>query len=433
MNTFTNLKFSILILCIAIVGVGCSINSSDSDTATINGSVQEQSSQQKASNYGVEGAVVTAAQVTSQGSIEAIDGVETETNASGEFSLDVDVESAQHIVIMAKKEGKTWRGYLSGHVKNGTNHTLKPLSSESSAETEVFTQLVTSGNADIVQKSDVEAVVSNDVAAEIESNAATASRIAVALKNAAKTRAEYYRETLENNAESTLEATFEALAEAQFQLEAELAASTSAEQRAEAYEVFVHSTANAYVNAGLDVSSSAKVLEMWSRVFVNSLTAVSTEAKEQARMNASLVVATAIDLAVQAEAEASGMSESSQEAIIEAGVKLKSAIQASAGIASEVKTAFEAYKDEVRSTMENDSSFEATVIIQIDSDINASNGAKSTFTSSIATVLDASTVFDIYQNYYNTIETVVETSLTGNSEAEKRAVSQIMILINLAS
>ncbi len=433
MNTFNNLKHSMLILCIAIVGFGCSTNSSDGDTATINGSVQEQSSQQKITNQNVEGAVVTAARVTSEGSIETIDGVKTETDASGEFTLNVDVESAQNVIIIAEKEGTTWSGYLSGHVENGGNFTLKPLNTQSSAETDVFTQLVASGNADIVQKSDVEAVVSNQVAAEIKSNASAANRIAVALKNAAEARAEYYAETLGSNAKSTLDATFDAMAEAQFQLESELAASTSAEQRAEAYEVFVQSTVNAYANAGLEVSSSAKVIEMWSRVFVNSLTAVSSDIKEQSRMNASLVAATAIDLAVQAQAEASGMSESSQEAIIEAGAQLRSAIQASVGVASEVKAAFETYHDEVRSTMENDSSFEATAIIQIDSQINASTGPKSTFKSSIATALDASVIFDIYQSYYSTINTTVETSLTGHNESEIEAASQIMILINLMS
>lgn len=433
MNTFNNVKYSILILCIAIVGFGCSTNSTDDDTATIKGSVQEQTSQQKLSNSNVEGAIVTAARVTADGSIEVIDGAETETNASGEFSLDVDIESAQNIIIMAEKGETTWTGYLSVHVENGGSYTLKPLSAESSAETDVFIQLVASGNADIVHKADVEALVTSQVAAEIKSNASAASRIATALKNAAEARAEYFRETLQSNAESTLEATFEALAEAQFQLEAELAASATAEQRAAAYEVFVNATANAYINAGLDASSSAKVLEMWSRVFVKSLTDVSSEIREQARMNASLVVATAIDLAVQAEAEASGMLESSREVILEAGLQLKSAIQASAGVASEIKAAFEAYKDEVKTAMENDSSFEATVIIQIDAEINASNGAKSTFSTSIASVLDASIVFDVYQNYFSTVKTIVETSLTGNSEAETSAVTQIMILINLTS
>lgn len=433
MNTFNNLKYSILILCIAIVGFGCSTNSSNDDTATINGSVQEQSSQQKVTNQYVEEAVVTAARVTSEGSIETIDGVKTETDASGEFTLNVDVESAQNIVIIAEKEGTTWSGYLSGHVENGGSFILKPLNTESSAETDVFMQLVASGNADIVQKSDVETVVTSQMATEIRSDASAASRIAVALKNAAEARANYYAETLGSSAESRLEATFEAMADAQFQLESELAASTSSEQRTEAYEVFIQSTINAYINAGLETSSSAKVIEMWSRVFVNSLTAISTDIKEQSRMNASLVAAAAIDLAVQAQAEASGMSESSQEAIVEAGVQLRSAIRASIGVASEVKAAFEAYHDEVKSTMENDSSYEATAIIQIDSQINASTGPKTTFKSSIATALDASVVFDIYQSYYNTIKTTVETSLTGHSESEIEAASQIMILINLMS
>lgn len=434
MNTFNNIKYTIITLVIAFTAFGCS-NSSNNSSATINGSVEDGTTQQKAKAgvSGVEGAVVTAAEVTSNGSLQALDGIETETDASGSFSLDIDVESAQHIVIRAEKEGQTWMGYLSGKVENGSNYVLKPLNTESSAETEVFTRLVASGNADIVQKLDVEAVVTNQVASEINASSSYAATIATGLKNAAEARAEFYSDMAQENSEEALEATFEALAEAQFHLESELDASANAEQRAEAYDVFIESTVNAYLNAGLDASSSAKALEMWSRVFVNSITSVSSEVRNDARKNVSLVVAVATDLAVRAEAEASGMSESSQQAIVDAGLQLRSAIKASTGVASEVEAAFEEYHDEVRSTMESDGSFEASVIIEIDAEINSSNGAKITFSSAISTVLKASMAMDIYQTFYTDITGTVESMLVGASEAEVAAVSQLMILINLAS
>lgn len=433
MNTLTRLKYSIVTLAIAFTAFGCSSNSDGGGSATINGSVEGESSQQKAKVSSIEGAVVTAAQVTSNGSLETLEGVETETNASGSFTLDVDVESAQHIVIIAEKEGQTWMGYLSGAVENGSTYTLKPINSESSAETEVFTRLVASGNADIVNKADVETVVSGQVATEIRSNASYATSIASGLKNAAEARAEYYSETLESESEAALESTLEAMAQAQFQLESELAATANAEERIAAYDVFIESSVNAYLNAGLDASSSAKAIEMWSRIFLNSLTSVSSEVEENARMHASVLVATAIDGAVRAEAEASGMSESSRQAIIDAGIQLRSAVKASAGVASEVEAAFEEYHEEVRSTMENDGSFEASVIVEIDTEINSSNGAKSSFSSSIAALLNASSVVDVYQTFYTDVSGTVETMMTGAGEAEVEAVSQLMILINLAS
>lgn len=433
MFTTNHLKISIVILITALVAMGCSTNSSNSGSASIEGSVQPESSKQKVLAPSVEGAVVTAAKVTSEGSIETIEGTETETNASGNFMLEVDVEAAENIVIVAKKESNEWRGFLSSEVENGNSVTLKPLNTESTAESSVFTEVVASGNADIVQKSDIEAVVTNNVASEIESGLTSSAQIAAALKNSAEARAEFYAEMMQDNSEEALEETYELLAEAQFRLESELAASSSAEARSEAYDVFIESTVNAYVNAGLDASATAKALEMWSRVTVNSMTAVSSEIKNDVRAQASLIAATAIDQAVQAEAEATEMSESSKQAIIDAGVELRSEIEASAGVASDVEAAFEAYHDEVRNTMESDTAFEATVILNIDNEINSDNGAKSNFSSSISGILKASAVFDVYESFFTSIQGTVESNLSGSSESEIEAVSQIMILINLAS
>ncbi len=433
MFTTKPIKLSIVFLITALVAMGCSSNSSDNQSATIEGSVQPESSKQKVTASSVEGAVVTAARVTSEGSFETIEGTETETNASGNFMLEVDVEAAENIVIIAKNEGNEWRGFLSSEVENGSSVTLKPINTESTAESSVFAEVVASGNADIVQKSDIEAVVTNNVASEIESGLTSSAQIAAALKNSAEARVEFYSEMMQNNSEEALEETYELLAEAQFRLESELAASSSAEARSEAYDVFIESTVNAYVNAGLDASATAKALEMWSRVTVNSMTAVSSEIKNDVRAQASLIAATAVDLAVQAEAEATEMSESSKQAIIDAGVELRSEIEASAGVASEVEAAFEAYHDEVRNTMESDTAFEATVILNIDNEINSDNGAKSNFSSSISGILKASAVFDVYESFFTSIQGTVESNLSGSSESEIEAVSQIMILINLAS
>ncbi|WP_421774524.1 hypothetical protein [Gracilimonas sp.] len=433
MFTTKPIKLSIVFLITALVAMGCSTNSSNNESATVEGSVQPESSKQKVAASSVEGAVVTAARVTSGGSLETMEGTKTETNASGNFMLEVDVEAAENIVIVAKNEGNEWRGFLSSEVENGSSVTLKPINTESSAESSVFAEVVASGNADIVQKSDIEAVVTNKTASEIESGLTSSAQIATSLKNSAEARVEFYSEMMQDNSEEALDETYELLAEAQFQLESELAASSSAEARSEAYDVFIESTVNAYVNAGLDASATAKALEMWSRVTVNSMTAVSSEIKNDVRAQTSLIAATAVDLAVQAEAEATEMSESSKQAIIDAGVELRSEIEASAGVASEVEAAFEAYHDEVRNTMESDAAFEATVILNIDNEINSDNGAKSNFSSSISGILKASAVFDVYESFFTSIQGTVESNLSGSSESEIEAVSQIMILINLAS
>ncbi|WP_395079749.1 hypothetical protein [Gracilimonas sp.] len=428
------MKYLTIVLAISLTGFACSSSSSSDgeSTATINGSVEE-SQQQKLKQNSTAGVIVTAGRVNSNGSVEAINGVQTETNASGNFSLEVDAESTQHLVIMAENQGTTWKGYLSGEIENGNSYTLKPINSESSAEAEIFANLVASGGADIVNKADVESTVSSEVATEIQGNTSTASTIAAGLINAAEARAEFYSEMMSSNAQAALEATSESMSEAQFRLESELDASTSAEQRADAYNVFVESVVNAYLNAGLDASSSAKAIEVWSRTYVNSTASTSSEVRESTRKNTSLLVASAIDGAIRTEAEASGMSESSIQAIVDSGVQLRSEIKASSGVDSEIKAAFETYHEEVRTTMENDGSFEASVIVEIDSKINASGGAKATFETAVSALTNASIVVNVYQTFYAGVRSTVETMLSGASEAEINAVTELMILANVAS
>lgn len=432
MRRFNHFKLSIFFVVGALFVSACS-TSSDNDTAIIKGSVEQQGSEQQAKLADTEAYVVSAAHVTSNGSFEIIEDTQTETDASGKFKLEIDAEAANNIAVVAQKEGKEFKGFLTSEVKNGKTYTMKTLNTESSAEAEVFSRVVASGHSDIVQKADIEAVVSSKTAAEIESSTTTANRIATGLNNAAEARVEFYRNNIEDDSEEALENTYESLAKAQVRLESKLGATTNAEAREEAYQVFAEAVVDAYAEAELEASSAAKAIEMWSRVFVNSITTASSEVENDARMHASVITAIAIDQAVQAEAKSSDMSDSSKEAIAEAGITLRSDVQASAGVRSDVEAAFENYHEEVSTIMENDSSFEASLIIEINSEINASGGAKSTFRSAISGVLSASLVYDIYESFYSSVSGTVQSKINEDNEAKVESVSEIMILINLVS
>ncbi len=433
MRIIHRMRASLIIIIMAFAGFGCSTNSSDSGSATINGSVEGNSQKQKAAVTNVEGAVVTAAKVTANGSIETIKGAETQTNASGEFTLDVDVESAQHILIVAEKEGTEWKGFLTAAAENGNTIQLKPLNSETTAESAVYTEIVSSAKADIVQKSDIEAVVTAEIASEINGQLMATETVAAALVKSAEARVEFYSERFQNKSEAKLKKTYELLAEAQLRLESELAATASAEARSEAYDVFVESTANAYINAGLTASEAAEVLDIWARMAVNSMATVSSDVKNETRKQTSLIAAIAIDLAVQAEAEAANMEESTTQAIINAGTELRTAINAGAGVKADIEAAFESYHEEVKTAMENDASFNASVILTIDSEINAESGAKSEFESALSGMLNLDSVLNIYTDFFTNIEGVVQSNLSEGTNAEIEAVTQIMFLVNLAS
>lgn len=426
--TFTQkFKSTTLILGLAFLGFSCS-DSNDSGSATISGKVDN--GNQKV--IAAEGAVVSAAQITSNGSVQTIDGTEVNTEASGNFKVAVNADAYQHIVVQAKSETETTMGYVATKIENGNSYTIKPIDVESSAETKVFAELVASGNADMVNKSEIEAVVTSNSAATINSNSSEATRIATALINSSRARAEFFKREFEGEANSKMKIVANAMVDAQTRLETQLSTASSAEARQEAYATFRTSFTEAYLNAEMKASTAAKIVEMWGRVFINSTANASAEVKSEMNTQVSILTATIIDSAVRAEMEAAGAEQSSRDAVAQAGATLKSEINASAGVMSEIRAAFEAYRDDVKAAMENDSNFSATAVVTVNSEINAPSGAKSIFDSSIAATVSADLVMNVYTSFYNSVQSSVESNFSG-SEAKLKAITELMILINTAS
>lgn len=416
----------------------CSDNStgiSEDPEATINGSVEGETSQAKinSANKSTEGIVVTVARVTSNGSIETISGTETETNASGEFSINVDANAANHFIVIAEHSSGELMGFVSAEIENNQSYTLKPINIESTAETSIFTEVVANNNSDIVQKSDIETIIRSGAAAQIYGNSSAAAEIAAGMANYAEARAEIFTEFVEGNVQSNLDQFFALMADAQFEYEANINAASSAGQKETAFETFLETQLDAYAEIGAEVSTASKLLHMQSKALQNSITSVSSEIKNEVRSSTSIFAAMAVDIAAQANAEASGMSEATISAIVDAGTNLKNDIKASDGASAEITAVFETYREEVSEAMENDSSVEATVIVTIDTEINSSGGAKFIFDNAVSGVVDVNLLGDIYLTFVNNVHSNVESKSEELGEVNTESVAKLLLLINLFS
>lgn len=131
MMTFTRkLKSTTLILGLAMLGFSCSDSDNNSESATISGKVENGNQKVAAA----DGTVVSAARITSNGSIQTIDGTEADTEASGRFDVAVNADAYQNIVVQAKSEAETNMGYVAAKVENGSSYTIKPINAESSGD-----------------------------------------------------------------------------------------------------------------------------------------------------------------------------------------------------------------------------------------------------------------------------------------------------------
>jgi hypothetical protein len=401
--------------------------------ATINGQLEDEFAKtSSASKAKVEGAVVTAATVSSSGSIEMMDDTETEVQSSGEFTLELDASAAEDVVVVAEHEGEQLMGYISAEVENGSSYTIKPIDVESSAETDVFAQVKSEGNADIVHKSDIETIVTSNSAADIYGDASATADVAAAVSNSAEARAEFFGEFSED-AESDIDAYFETMTDAQFSYESTLNSSSSMDEEEAAFEAYLETKVNAYSETSLDEKQTAEFLHANGMVALKSMSSVSSEVESEARNSSSTMIAIATDNAVQARAEASGMSDETISAIADAGVTLRSEVRGSGGAEGTISAAFETYHEEVRAALESDSSVEGTAVVTIDTEINAAGGVKASFHSALTGLVDLSGLTDLYIDFDNDVNAIVETNsaLIGDIDAE--ILSDIMVLINLSS
>lgn len=402
--------------------------------ATINGQVQDEfaksSSASKAKD--VEGAVVTAATISSSGSVEMMEDTETEVESSGEFTLEADANAAEEIVIVAENEGEKLMGYISAEVENGSSYTIKPIDTESSAETGVFAQIKSQGDTDIVHKSDIETMITSNSAAEIYGDGSATADIAAAVSNSAEARSEFFSE-YSQDAESEIDAYFETMTDAQFSYESTLNSSSSTDEEEAALEGYLETKVNAYNEASLSEKQTSEFLHAQGNIILNSMSSVSSEIQNEARHSSSIMIAIATDNAVQARAEASDMSDETISAIADAGVSLRSEVRSSGGSEGSIQTAFETYHDEVRSAIESDSSVEGTAVVTIDTEINAAGGIKATFNSTLSGLLDTSSLTDLYVDFNNDVDAVVQanSALIGDIDAE--VLTDIMVLINLSN
>src|SRR5690606_24871435 len=133
---------------VTLISFACSDNNSDNGSqATFRGTVQtsefNMSSFDKTDDSTISDSHeagksdVYAAKVMNNGEVEKIGETETQTDDQGRYTIAVDMTAAQRIVIIAQNNGQTLRSFVAAGVENGKTYAMKPISAETSAETEV--------------------------------------------------------------------------------------------------------------------------------------------------------------------------------------------------------------------------------------------------------------------------------------------------------
>jgi predicted HicB family RNase H-like nuclease len=440
MKTTKWTNYSLVMAGLLLFNVACSDSNSDSQNeTTIRGSVEQsnfsgsmtsKSGQHDHTTLQETKSDVYAARVTESGDTQKIEGSETQTDDQGRYTLTVDMDAAQRVVIIAENSGQQLRGFVDASIKNGISYSMKPINVESTAEANVYTQLVKAGKSDMVSKADIDMAVDASAAARMQANPGAVAQLATSLGRAAEARAQFYSARLQSNASSALNKAKELHAKAQIQYESQLRAGASAADKQAALNALIDAKLNAYRESGLTTADASAMVDLWVRITMNGLYSAPDEIKNRLFVRLAFFKAVAMDKYVRAEAQAAGFASSTQQAIVDAGIKLRTTINTQVSTLTEIQAAFETWKNEVEDAIESDSSTEATVIITLNSEINTTTGASTTFHAAVNASATTSVVTAAYVTFTDTLKQLIQSRIQSGSEARVEAATGVLMMIN---
>lgn len=440
MKTTRSTNYSLVMAGLLLFNVACSDSNSDSrNEATIRGSVEQssfsgsmtdKSGQNDHTTFQDTKSDVYAARVTESGDTQKIEGSETQTDDQGRFTLNVDMAAAQRVIIIAENSGQQLRGFVDASVKNGMSYSMKPINVESTAETNVYAQLVKSGKANMVSKADIDMAVDATAAARMQAHVGAVAQLATSLGRAAEARAQFYSARIQSNASSALNKAKELHAKAQLQYESQLRSGASAADKQAALDALIDAKLNAYTESGLTTTDASAMVDLWVRITSNGLNSAPDEVKNRLFVRLAFFKAVAMDKYVRTQAQAAGFASSTQQAIVNAGVKLRTTINTQVSTMTEIQAAFETWKNEIEDAIESDSSTEANVIITLNGEINTSTGASTVFHAAVNASATTSVVTTAYVTFNNAVKQLIQSRIQSGSEARIEAATGILMMIN---
>lgn len=438
------IQVSICIFLVFIVGYACTDSATDTDSgpAVIEGRVESVGADSEtAQMQDVEGAVVTAAEVTDDGSLETIGGAEAETDAQGEFALEIpgedmeSVEAASRTVIVARSDEGTGKAFVTSNVQSGSSVQSKPVTIESTAEAEVLEGVVTNGEEGMVTNADIEVAVDSTVAASLEQNTDATAGLAVILGDQAELKTTFYeREGIEVSEEQQEEID-QIMTDAQVELENRLYDLEDAhEEQINAFDDFLETIANAELEAGVEATGAAKASYLASLLILNGNLELPVEAEAEMYRNSSFKTASVLDVAVRNQLEALGAESGTVNIAEDAGNNLQTEIRTgSEASVEEISSLFNDYRGEVVTAIENDVAVAGTTFSTVNDIVGGEGGAKAAFDAAVEDISDPGIIVEAYTDFNRDVRSDVNSGFDDEESENIEAYAELLLLLNIVS
>jgi hypothetical protein len=371
------------------------------------------------SGSSVDGATVTAASVGADGQL-AVHTEQTSTNAEGRFELGVTAMS-DVLVVSATSANIETRALVDIGAESGSRVRVMPLTIESTVEADTYVESRESGHSHVTT-ADVAFQVNTNAAGNVRSGGATTAHLASAIASSVAASYEYalrsgtYAEAEINGARDRQRAAF-----ARFQQDLHAAANATAEQAA--LDAFAEAMVEAWSDAGIELSAQAKARAAGVSAVVNLASSLQSATRFEVRKQAMYLAALAKSLAVEAELQAAGASNTTITALRNARTEMLTSIRAAAS-ASALDSAWAGFRTQAEVGLAASTDLTHA---QIEAAHSAITAARSVLDTSLTLAGSAAAVADAYVTFETAASTALTTSLNDSTNTET-AVNVIVLL-----
>jgi len=385
----------------------------------------------EASTSGIQGATVIVADVQADGSLKTVSTQSVQTDVDGKFTVETEQSSVKNLVVVATKSTSEWKTVVSSEVKSGTTVYAQPLNEESTTEAEVYSRLKAKGKLNTVSQSDMQLYVNSEVASQIKGNASMQDQFNSALEVRQQSHTQASSNAYFGITSTQLQTIANAKAQAQVSFEEALNNTDDSQSSSEnQFNIYQSAIISAYTNENIKAESYAKLSEISSRVFVNSTASMSSQAYFACAKSNNLRTAFILRQAMAAKFQETGASSSQVDAVASAGVTLSSSIKSSVSL-SQVVTAFSQYHSAVVAQLKLTFSAKTTMIDTIEATLNGAGGATTVLNASVGVSVSTDIIINAYVTFFNSVKTLVQTTLTGLTATQVNAAVEISIMANM--
>lgn len=413
---------------------GCSDDSSNpvggdpNSPSKVQGKATDNNGFQKSNgtNSNIEGATVILARVKADGSLETVSNASVQTDVSGLYTVETNVDGESNLLVVATKGSNVWKAVVSSTVKNGITVFAPPLNDETTVEAEVYASVKASGNANVTF-ADIASTINIEIAVQVKGDASAMADLTASIEAEADAKVQTFTSSEVGGTLAEWQLIVNAKAQAQAQLERDLFVASSQSEINAAFETYTDATINAYNNAGSDITAYGKVIEASSRVFINNATSISSSVKFAVQKRIALLKAKIINFVVLAKFTALGASQAQMNTIISAAATLNASIDASATF-SAILIAFDDYHTAVVNELSITLGVDSSTMAAIESNIAA---FQATLESSVKLTVSTNVIVNAYMKFYSDVKSSVEGSLSTLSQTQVNATVQILLLLNV--